>query len=160
VRLLVVADGSGRVRDSVLPWIVRLADQIQPDVKVIHVVKTYAEAWSDEELRDVMVRSRQELNDEMGDAAFATEILVEPLPYGDEIHKYLARRASDLQVDAIVVCSKRATGLFGGILGSVAQGLLRESLVPVIVVRPSDLAVKNLPRNGPGSRRGIRLGGD
>ena len=30
----------------------------------------------------------------------------------------------------------RSTGVFAGILGSIAQGLLRESTVPVLVVRP------------------------
>jgi len=137
----------------VLPWIGRLAEGIEPDVKIVHVVKAHTEAWSDEELRDVMVQRQQELNGEVGDVGFATEVLVEPLPYGDEMHRYIARRATDLEVDAVVVCSRRASGLLGGILGSLAQRLLRESLVPVIVVRPTDLAVANPPGDRPGWRQ-------
>jgi nucleotide-binding universal stress UspA family protein len=137
LKLLVAADQSDRLRESVLPAIAMLADDVLPDVTVLHVVHAAAEAWSDEELALVLAERRHHLEQLLADSDFPEQLLIEKLPYGDEIPSYLASRARDLEVDAIVVCSKRSTGVFAGILGSVAQGLLRESTVPVLVVRPS-----------------------
>jgi nucleotide-binding universal stress UspA family protein len=136
VELLVAADQSDRLRESVLPAILRLADDVVPDVTVLHVVHAASEAWSDEELRLVLAERRHQLDELLVDTDFPTQLLIEALPYGDEIPSYLANRARDLDVDAIVVCSKRSIGVVAGILGSVAQGLLRESTLPVLVVRP------------------------
>lgn len=136
MQLLVAADESDRLRESVLPAIANLADHAVPDVTVLHVIHAASEAWSEEELRQVLAERRQILEAQLVDAGFATELLIEAMPYGDEVPSYIAGRAQDLEVDAIVVCSKRSTGVFGGILGSVAQGLLRESTKPVLVVRP------------------------
>ncbi|MDA0352168.1 MAG: hypothetical protein DWG79_00400 [Chloroflexi bacterium] len=138
MKLLVAADGSGKLRDVAFPAIVTLADETVPEVVVLHVVRAASEAWSDEELRQVMAERRHQLEALVVNADFAVQLLVEALPYGDQTSEYIARRASDLEVDAIVVTSKRATGLLGGLLGSLAQALLRDSPVPVLVVRPPD----------------------
>ena len=37
----------------------------------------------------------------------------------------------------VIVVSKRASGVLGLLLGSVAQGLLEVSPAPVLVIRPS-----------------------
>lgn len=136
MQLLVAADESNRLIESVLPAIGRLADGVVPDVIVLHVVHAASEAWSDEELRQVLAERKQILEAQLAESKFRTQLLIETLPYGDEIPSYLANRAEDLEVDAVVVCSKHSTGVFAGILGSVAQGLLRESTIPVLVVRP------------------------
>jgi nucleotide-binding universal stress UspA family protein len=136
LQLLIAADNSDRLRESVLPAIYRLVDDVVPAVTVLHVVHAASEAWSDEELRLVLSERRHQLEQLLADSDFPAELLIETLPYGDEVPSYLANRAQDLKVDAIVVCSKRSTGVFAGILGSVAQSLLRESTVPVLVVRP------------------------
>lgn len=138
MQLLVTADGSGRMRGSALPAIKNLADDATPEVTVLHVVRAMSEAWSEEELEQVMTERRQRLEELLADVDFPVRLLVEPLPYGGEVHHYIALRAVDLGVDAIVVASKRATGVLAGLLGSVAQGLLRDSPVPVIVIRPPD----------------------
>lgn len=137
MELLVAADGSGRIRDSVLPAIANLADDVEPTVTVLHVVRAAAEAWSDEELRQVMAERRHRLESLLVDSEYPATLLVEALPYGEDVASYIAHRARDLGVDAIVVCSKRAAGVMAGILGSTAQGLLRMSEVPVLVVRPN-----------------------
>jgi nucleotide-binding universal stress UspA family protein len=138
MQLLVAADASGRIRDAAFPVIASLAGDVVPQVTVLHVVRAASEAWSDEELQQVMTERRERLEELLADSGFDVKLLVEPLPYGGEVHHYIALRAADLGVDALVVASKRATGLMGGLLGSVAQGLLAESPVPVLVVRPSD----------------------
>jgi len=136
MKLLVTADGSGKLRDVAFPAIANLADEIIPDVIALHVVRAATEAWSDEELHQVMAERRHRLEELVVDADFPVQLLVEALAYGDEVAEYIARRAEDLEVDAIVVTSKRASGLMGGLLGSLAQALLRVSPVPVLVVRP------------------------
>ena len=136
MELLVAADESDRLHKSVLPAIARLAGDVIPDVTVLHVVHAAAEAWSEEELRQVLAARHHQLEQLLVDSDFPVKLLIEALPYGDEVPSYLANRARDLEVDAVVVCSKRPTGVFAGILGSVAQGLLRESTVPVLIVRP------------------------
>lgn len=127
MQLLVAADGSGRMRDAAFPAIENLADRAKPDVTVLHVVRATSEAWSDEELNAVMAERRRRMEDLLADVAFPVQLLVEPLPYGGEVHHYIGLRAADLGVDAIVVSSKRATGVMAGLLGSVAQGLLQDS---------------------------------
>lgn len=136
MQLLVAADVSDRLRDSIMPAIVELADEAIPEVTVLHVVHAASAAWSPEELEQVLADRRAALEELLQSSKFTVNLLVETLPYGEEIPSYIAHRANDLNVDAVVVCSKHATGVFAGILGSVAQGLLRESDVPVIVVRP------------------------
>lgn len=139
MKLLVAADGSDRLRDSTLPAISNLADDVIPEVIVLHVVRAASEAWSDEELKQVMAERQHQLESQVADADVAVRLLVEALPYGGEVAHYIALRASDLEVDAVVVTSKRATGVMAGLLGSVAQGVLRDSKVPVMVVRPADV---------------------
>lgn len=136
MQLLVAADESNRLIESVLPAIGRLAGDVVPDITVLHVIHAASEAWSDEELRQVLAERQQVIEAQLAQSGFPAQLLIETLPYGDEIPSYLANRAEDLDVDAVVVCSKHSTGVFAGILGSVAQGLLRESTVPVLVVRP------------------------
>lgn len=136
MQLLVAADESNRLIESVLPAIGRLAGDVVPDITVLHVIHAASEAWSDEELRQVLAERQQVIEAQLAQSDLSAHLLIEALPYGDKTPSYLASRARDLDVDAIVVCSKHSTGVFAGVLGSVAQGLLRESTVPVLVVRP------------------------
>jgi len=136
MKLLVAADGSAKLRTAALPAIADLADDVSPEVFVLHVVHAASEAWSDEELKRVMAERQHRMEELVAEADFAVQVLVEALPYGGEVDHYITLRAADLEVDAIVVTSKRATGLMAGLFGSVAQGVLRDSPVPVLVVRP------------------------
>jgi len=136
MKLLIAADVSTRLQQSVLPAIAKLTSDSTAEIVVLHVIHAASEAWSDEELRQVNDERRQTLETMLADSRVPWELLIESLPYGDELPSYIANRAEDVRADGVVVCSKRATGVFAGILGSVAQGLLRESTLPVIVVRP------------------------
>ncbi len=140
MKLLVAADGSGHVRDAALPAVARLVTDVDAEIYVLHVVHGASEAWSEEELKQVLAERRHELEALLVDADVATTLLVESLPYGGEIDHYITLRAADLEVDAVVVTSRHATGMLRGILGSVAQGVLKDSPVPVLVVRPDEEA--------------------
>ena len=140
MKLLVAADGSGQVHDAALPAVSKLIGDLDQDVEVhvLHVVHAASEAWSDEELKQVIAERTHELEALLAASDIATTLLVETLPYGGKVDHYICLRAGDLEVDAVVVTSRRATGVMAGLLGSVAQGVLSDSPVPVLVVRPSD----------------------
>lgn len=138
MKLLVAADGSGQVRDAALPAVSKLTGGLDVEVYVLHVVHAASEAWSEEELKQVIAERTHELEALVVDSDIATKLLVETLPYGGKVDHYICLRAGDLEADAIVVTSGRATGVVAGFLGSVAQGVLSDSPVPVLVVRPSD----------------------
>jgi nucleotide-binding universal stress UspA family protein len=138
MKLLVAADGSGHVRDAALPAVSRLVTDIDAEVYVLHVVHGASEAWSEDELKQVLAKRRHDLEALLVDADLPTTLLVETLPYGGKVDNYICLRAGDLEVDAVVVTSRHATGLMRGLLGSVAQGVLSDSPVPVLVVRPAE----------------------
>jgi nucleotide-binding universal stress UspA family protein len=55
---------------------------------------------------------------------------------GEEVDECITRVASELHADVLVVVSKRVSGGVSAVLGSFAQGILRLSPCPVLVVRP------------------------
>jgi nucleotide-binding universal stress UspA family protein len=138
MKLLVAADGSGQVRDAALPAVSKLVGDLDVEVYVLHVVHAASEAWSDEELKQVIAERTHDLEALLVDSEIATKLLVETLPYGGKVDHYICLRAGDLEVDAVVVTSGRATGMVAGLLGSIAQGVLSDSPAPVLVVRPSE----------------------
>ena len=54
---------------------------------------------------------------------------------GQVIHREIIRAAEELHADLISICSHGSTGFKKLFLGSVAQSLLGESHVPVLIVR-------------------------
>jgi nucleotide-binding universal stress UspA family protein len=71
-----------------------------------------------------------------GIAGVPVRTIVEQRHRTEETDACIARVAAELGADILVVASKRASGVRGLILGSTAQGLLRLSPCPVLVVRP------------------------
>ena len=67
-----------------------------------------------------------------------TELVVAAQHKAEDADQCIARVASEHAADILVVTSKQASGLVGLVLGSTAQGLLRISPCPVLVVRPED----------------------
>jgi nucleotide-binding universal stress UspA family protein len=67
----------------------------------------------------------------------ATVVVDIPSPGGGAA-EVIAREARERRADLVVVVSKRASGVRGLLLGSVAQALLQLAPCPVLVVRPLD----------------------
>jgi nucleotide-binding universal stress UspA family protein len=61
---------------------------------------------------------------------------VEVQAHSEEVDECIARVASEAQADVLVVVSKHVSGGASAVLGSFAQGILRLSPCPVLVVRP------------------------
>jgi len=119
----------------------RLAD---PDdrITVVHAVNPLEEPWGD---RDRATDDAVALGDERRRGALVAlpcevglqaEVVVEPLAVDEGTAPGFARIARRLGADLLIVVSKRASGLRGMLLGSVAQGLLALSPCPVLVARP------------------------
>ena len=62
-----------------------------------------------------------------------TEIL-----HGEEVAAALCAAAERLGVDALAISSHGKTGVLRAVLGSVAEGVVRQSRRPVLVVRPPE----------------------
>jgi nucleotide-binding universal stress UspA family protein len=61
---------------------------------------------------------------------------VEVQPHEEEVDECIARVAQEVGADVLIVVSQRVASATGVVLGSFAQGLLRLSPCPVLVVRP------------------------
>lgn len=64
------------------------------------------------------------------------EPIVEILRRGEYAGDGLARLASEWEADLIAVASRRAGRLTGALFGSVATGVFRASIVPLLLVHP------------------------
>lgn len=137
---IVVACDPGRNAREALEAAAQLADPDDP-VTIVHVVNPLEQPWQDRErhLADavavVAARRRDEIAALLRELGLEAAVVVEPLRSGEESAPALARIAEGLGADVLVVVSKRASGLRGMLLGSVAQGLLTLSPCPVLVVR-------------------------
>jgi nucleotide-binding universal stress UspA family protein len=85
--------------------------------------------------RDAMVVVTERAQAAMAKAAPAgSGQEVVSLNRGEDVPERLLKEASRLGADVIVIASKRATGIMGS-LGSIAQEVLQDSKIPVLVVR-------------------------
>jgi nucleotide-binding universal stress UspA family protein len=62
---------------------------------------------------------------------------VETLPRGEEVDQRIAAVAGEIGADILVVVSKRLSTTAGILLGSSAQGIVRLSPCPVLIVSPT-----------------------
>jgi len=85
-------------------------------------------------LLDASYKRLQELETELKDVGFATElIVVEGIPYQE-----ITKTAFDKDVSLIVMGSHGEHGVIERIIGSTTERVLRETSVPILVVRPTD----------------------
>lgn len=142
MRILVAYDGTEGATDAlrvaariagagggelVLCWV------LDPRVDASQVVAGSTE----EAMVEVERRSRAEVSERLTELDVACEVRIERLERGEDVAEHLGQVAGESGAELVVVASHRATGL-RGLLGSVAQELLRLSPVPVVVVRPGD----------------------
>lgn len=137
--LLVPLDGSS-LAEQALPTAVRIAarDGAMVHVVQVHLPPAYGEfpGWAgmDTALRDdeqqYLESVARRLRERHG-VDTRTELLEDPVR--DALCGYVATE----HIDVIVMTTHGRTGLRRAWLGSVADGMVRESMVPVLMVRPS-----------------------
>ena len=141
LRILAAYDGSEASRAAVAAA-ARVAGAASADFDVIHVINPLTDlgdisASSTEEATGIKTREREaEMADLLASLGVSASVLVEPLTRGEDVAAHIAGVARARETTLIFVASRRATGLTGFILGSVAQELLKISPCPVVVVRP------------------------
>jgi nucleotide-binding universal stress UspA family protein len=143
MRLLAAYDGSENSAQA-LAKAVELAGATGAELVVLRVLNPHTDALdvyapsAAEGLRKVVAREEartSELLRSFGDPQ--ATLLVEAFAHGEDVPGHIARVARERAADIVVVASKRASGVRGLLLGSVAQHVIRLSPCPVLVVRPS-----------------------
>ena len=141
--LLVPLDGS-TAAEQALPWAVSLARRFGAALKIIHV---HVPIWdvsgensvysllADREIREEMQVYLDDIvrriSDNMG--IFPTSALLE-----GSVADAIERHATELGVDLVVMTTQGRGTVARMLLGSVADRLVRQSKVPLLLVRPHD----------------------
>jgi nucleotide-binding universal stress UspA family protein len=112
------------------------------ELVAVHAVEPADLPWAapESELVDTFERDMDAREARIAEAATAaglqaTVVVDVPNP-GEGASGLIAREARERDADLVVVVSKRASGVRGLLLGSVAQALLQLAPCPVLVVRP------------------------
>ena len=113
------------------------------EVTVIHVFEAHDAPWGLGTAE--FVEATEQLMDEreanvagtLAEVGLEANIVVDVADPGEGTARRIAREASERGSEMVIVVSKRASGVLGLLLGSVAQGLLEVSPAPVLVIRPS-----------------------
>jgi nucleotide-binding universal stress UspA family protein len=72
------------------------------------------------------------------------ETRVEVLSHGEEIDHRIAAVAAEIAADMVVVVSERVSNAAGLVIGSVAQGIVRHSPCPVLIVSPTAITASEV----------------
>lgn len=140
--ILVPVDGS-ETSLSVVKHAADIAKAFNSKITVVQVMTLdpyiAAEYISNGQSNQLIERAREFIQDNINTAKesfLAEDVQVETrLLEGENITHTLAQAVNDLKIDLVVLSSHGRTGLKKIIMGSVAQGLLTELQVPVLVVK-------------------------
>ena len=140
--ILVPIDGSETAL-SVVKHAVSFAKAFNSKITVVQVMTldTYVatEYLSDGQSNMLIERARKFIQDNIDHAKeqFATEgVSVETrLLEGENIARTIAQATTDLKTDLVILSSHGRTGFQKLIMGSVAQSLLTELQIPVLVIK-------------------------
>jgi len=136
--ILVPLDGSGRAEEA-LPRAAHLARTSQAVLILVQVVtvSTYPSIYPigpivalEPEKEAETFLSRLASSESLKGIQVQTQVLI-----GDPVYTLLVQFAETRHVGLLVMRSHGATGLMRLVMGSVAQQVLRQSLVPVLVIR-------------------------
>jgi nucleotide-binding universal stress UspA family protein len=144
--VLVALDLSAKA-DAALESTSRLARAADANVVLLNVVRpsvdaSHVVAGTEEERLAYVKAERQMYLDSKAEQLPGVRITtrVEILPRGEEVEEAIARVAREVQADVLVLVSRRMSSAGGVLLGSFAQGALRLSACPVLIVKPELVA--------------------
>jgi len=142
--ILVAVDGS-HTSDVALQEAIKLANEVQAQLRIVHAVDTVnlnrdTEFPNPVEILDVMVKSGEEiLRKAVGvarEAGIQTETrLIEIDTLGRRIPEVIAEEAETWPADLIVIGTHGRRGISHLFLGSVAEGVVRVATKPVLLIR-------------------------
>lgn len=148
-RILVPLDGSERAEQAI-PLAARLAHASGGSLFLVRVVETMREVrvyspLTTAYLQEVEERERTEAMDYLAEKAAANEfadIKMHRAVVSGSTPSMLLQVAQQEHIDLIVLCSHGYTGFKRWALGSVAQKIVRQSPIPVLLLREQHLNLK------------------
>ena len=143
-RILVAVDGS-TTSDQALQEAIKLAKEINAQLRIVHVVDTMSVSL-DTEFPDPLLFSQTMIANgqsilrnaaaQAKQAGIPAEThLIEIQTMGHRIPEAIAADAESWSADLIVICTHGRKGLSHLLLGSVAEGLMRIAQKPVLLIR-------------------------
>jgi len=143
-KILVAVDGSP-VSDAALRTALDLAKTMGATLRIVHAVEEATLNWDAEyvdptEIWNAMAQSGRSILEKAGAAAAAAGIradtkLIEIATVGKRIPEAIADEAAAWPADIVVVGTHGRRGFSHMFLGSVAEGIVRVSTKPVLLVR-------------------------
>jgi nucleotide-binding universal stress UspA family protein len=143
-RILVPVDGSN-TSDSALREAIKLASDRKAELWIVHVIEDVAPMWDVEflNINDIREGLRQTGRRVLAkaeavarDAGIKVETkLIETSPPGARIASMIAAEAKAWPADLIVIGTHGRRGVDHLLMGSVAEGVVRISPVPVLLIR-------------------------
>ncbi len=143
-RILVPVDGSN-TSDSALREAIKLASDRKAELRIVHVIEDFFPVWDVEllninEIRDALRQTGGRILAKAETVARAAGIkaetkLIEATPPGARIASMIAAEAKAWPADLIVIGTHGRRGVDHLLMGSVAEGVVRISPVPVLLIR-------------------------
>jgi nucleotide-binding universal stress UspA family protein len=136
--ILVPLDGSN-LAEKVLPFTCYLAERLQANITLFHVVEKAApnEIHGQHHLREV-AEARAYLDQVAGRLSPAGVSIFQDVHEVQEVGvaQTIRDHAEELQTDMIVLCAHGSSGLRDMLFGSIVQQVIRQRTVPVLFIRP------------------------
>ena len=142
MRVLVAFDGTDGARQA-LTVAGEIAAASEGELIVCWVLNPLVDAadvvapTTAEAMKQVVERTQAAIEDALTDIEASAVVRVESVERGEDVAERLATIAADEDAELLTIASRRAVGL-RGLMGSVAQEVLRLSPCPVVVVRPTE----------------------
>lgn len=143
-RILVPVDGSS-TSDSALREAIKLANDRKAELRIVHALEDFAPMWDVEVLNinDIREGLRQagrrvltKAEAVARDAGIKAETkLIETSPPGARVASMIAAEAKAWPADLIVIGTHGRRGVDHLLMGSVAEGVVRQSPMPVLLIR-------------------------
>ncbi len=142
--ILVAVDGS-HTSDIALQEAIKLANEIQARLRIVHAVDTVnlnrdMEFPDPAEIQDALIKSGEEILRKAEGVAREAGIqaetgLIEIDTFGRRIPEVIAEDAESWPADLIVIGTHGRRGISHLFLGSVAEGVVRVATKPVLLIR-------------------------
>lgn len=140
--LLIPLDGS-KLAESVLPLAMVVAERFDSEVTLLRVVRSPHIIGGGEEFPALYVTMREDLcreaseylaTKEQGWRAAGLKVNSQ-VREGHSIADIILECADDLDVDAIAMCTHGRSGVMRWVFGSVADKVLQQAQVPILLIR-------------------------
>ena len=140
MRILVAFDGTEGAREA-LRVAHGIAAPSQGELIVCWVLNPRVDAadivaaTAAEAMVEVEARANAAIDEAIANLEATTLVRIASVSRGEDVAERLARIAVEEEATLLAIASRRAVGLRGNLMGSVAQEVLRLSPCPVVIVR-------------------------